>query len=602
MNLDRIMSNIYGDSATQSFEHISLSGGAPKILLLEPKIEYIESSKNIYIDNEDGYDNSFHNEYSIHGGGKHGKLRSMIKNAEVKIMDGVGQIENQDLHNFMNQFYLTAHFANPPKNMIAQIPPSDEMKSLEAEANKIIKAAGAEPGSVEAHKALILSSAGFKDYVWSVYGKDSNNNQGFPYRLPVDAIKDGKTSEVCRRTNKNGSHAFFQVKDGKILVSSNPEMKDSITLKLIGLCDNDFVIVQGKLPTLNKGHKDSIKTHSMSGGGPNRNKFGSTFLKMLSEHDDLNEASYEFLSSVALSEAESIGVPKAAAHMAKYFSGNTIHSAMAIIHKSKDFDIANIYRYENDDLNEMQHKIINAYKPERKNINTRAAKSNFDKIYNNSKSSKNGATAGNYMIKNIKRMYSDIGAPDYMFPADVACSMCMNDRSDESVANAINTMDYIDHIEDSPKTIGYRFVNSTNVISKRHNQISSPLVDSIYKSIKASPFIGIISKEYIPLPDPIKSIRKRAFEDGKPSIDSFEFDITRNEPDEERMPTKSPEETPEDQPKEKPIVDDIEDTKPKLEKSKHKKTKRTKKYEQDSTDDDDDLENNAETLNLASFF
>lgn len=547
MNLNRIMDNIYGDSSSQSFDGVSLTGG--HVEHRRARIRYIDepaasnsrvpsyselSSKANKIYDYMNDDDSFG--FSISGGGVSNPTHASSAKSET-VLASMDFVDDEDAKLFIKEFHLHYLVNNAHNNSIYVIPTSATLKKLVSDLKAKLKEENIEPYTDQAGKYISTSDLPFKNYIFDVYGKDSKNNEGFDYQVTSDFPNTGM-STVLRRKNRLSIPYFFKfASKDDIKVSTNSKMSNPKSLEFVAKCARDCFILRGDIPpATDSGKKSNVVTPTLSGGAK-ANNLRSLFKSFVRKYDgDIDQAAYDFVSTVALSEAENTGdIDQAAAHMAKAYSSDFVHSAFSVL-AADDYDPVNIDdgEYDTKDIDEMHEAIISAYQPKSMNINLDHAKSAIKAAYLRSKSAKTGMEASKMMVSDMMRMYGKY--PVSMFKADLATALVKRNQSEDTIDYAFDMMDAIDAANSSTPTPSLAG-GSLDSQMTFDDGVSSGLTNAIYSAFSASPFIGVNARGYTPMLLNKSRKRKRvmkkrfsnqAFEDNNTTVDSekpFEFQL-----------------------------------------------------------------------------
>ena len=507
MDLNNIMRNIYGENATQSFDSLHISGGsaihyeAANIKYLdEPDIDTSTSTTSEPIrDFDTTPDMSFkansifselNSKFDSMSGGS---FSSLSGGAKSEVYPSAEYVNDADLKLFIDTFYLHYLVSNIHKNTILIIPSSATLKKLIDEFKSKLKSEGIEPISPEASRFASKNELPYKNYIFDVYGRDSPNNENFPYQIPTDFPASG-SKDVFRRTNRLGKVYFFKFEsESKISISAAENMKDSTTLKFVAKCDNECFILKGDVPASSSGKKSNVVTAAMSGGNAkSRNSYlRRRFLKLVEKYGDIEDAAYDFIGSIGAVGDISANAKK----LSKYYSGDYVNTAFSILaDKDGQFDFDE--DADDDTINEVHSRIIDNYLPKASTVKMDKVQDALSYVYKRSKRMKNGLDATKTFISTLHKMYDTIQAPKYMIKSDVATALCKKNRGIDSVINAFNVMDEIDNNESDAST-NVNYFNTA--ISSFGKSSETPLMSAMYNAMASSPFVGEMSREYTPL-------------------------------------------------------------------------------------------------------
>lgn len=524
MDLNSIMSNIYGENAPQNFDSLSLSGG--KINYKRSKIKYLDES--IQSDNNDTT-NSIEADYSF----KANKIFPTLGNlfsisggaTKSTIYPSAEYVEDSGLKTFIKEFFLHYLVSNIHKNTILIVPSDSTLKKMVDDFKSKLKSENIEEYSPDASRYAAKTELPFKNYIFDVYGKETPDNDGFPYQVSSEFPSTGMT-DVLRRTNRLSKVYFFKfVSESEIKVATNEKMSGASSLKFLAKADHDCFILKGDVPAVSEGKSSNIVTATLSGGNKS-NYLRNYFLSLVSKYNnDLDMASYDFIGVIG---AAGDDIQNEAKKLSKYYSGDYLHTAFSILSDNQEFDI-NKDADEND-INDVHSAIIDNYTPKKSLIKMNKVYDVLPRIYKNCKSAKSGLQASKIFISTIKKMYETISAPPYMIQADIATAMCKQNNSLQNVRNALHIIDEIKRIDDNPSAFDGPDNNSyfNSSIKMSDKTVISPLVSTVYGAISSSPFIGSVAREYTPM---LLSTPKRSHKSFKPKA-SFEEDKNINQDDE----------------------------------------------------------------------
>ena len=504
MDLNAIMSNIYGEGSSQSFDSIGFSGGS--IQQHRASIKYLDDVNDTTVNEEvqtaeleQGYRasklfNAFP-DITLSGGAKDGE----------KIFPSAEYIDNSDLQKFIKEFYLHYLIVNAHKNMILIVPPTNVLTKMIADFKAILKKENIEECSPQASQYAAKTDLAFKNYIFDVYGRSSANNDGFLYQVPYPE----KTSkDIYRRTNRASKQYFFRFDGGKIEIADNEKLANSNSLKFLGKCDRAVLVLQGEVPT-SAGGKSKVVSASMAGGAK-RNVLKSCFLRCVRNNHSLDDAAYEFIARVSKASG--------ASKVAKFYSGDFAHCAFSILAANEegtdafDFDGSEDLQLENE-----HSAIIDNYRPTKNIVKMDKVQAVLPKLLRDATSrASNGASANHAFVSNLRKMYGAIQAPKYMLAADIATALTKNNESYDSIRNALSIMSAVDAEDGNTNNAGETTLSGGSVYAtsfKSGSATTTPLINSVYNALSASPFIGSIAKEYTPLLLQPSSMRHSAFED-----------------------------------------------------------------------------------------
>lgn len=497
MDLNAIMSNIYGENSSQNFDALGFSGGS--LNRPEPhraNIRYLDETPtpptqtteivSSYRANK--IYSAFHDEISMTGGAT----------APDHIYPSAEYINNADLQDFIKEFYLHYLVANAHKNMILVVPSSSTLKKLITEFKAALKKEGISDCSPEASKFAAKSELEFKNYIFDVFGRNSPNNEGYPYQ--IDSNFPAKTSnEVYRRTNRASKQYFFKFGGAnKIDIADNDKFTGGNTLKFLGKCDRAVFVLQGDIPA-STGGKGKVVKASMAGGSK-KSILRHEFMKCMKKYNDIDNAAYEFVARVAKASGP--------AQVAQFYSGDFVHAAFSLIAANEDGSFNASYDYDpNINMEDTHEEIIDNYKPVKNIVKLDKVAQVLPKILRDSCArTRSPVDANKAFISNLRKMYGAIKAPNYMLTADVATSLTKANVSVDGLRNAFNVMNEMDGVDDE----GAITLSGGSLVASGGR---TSFINSVYSAISASPFIGSIAHEYTPILISSGVKPSKAFED-----------------------------------------------------------------------------------------
>ena len=525
MDLNSIMSNIYGENAPQNFDSLSLSGG---------KISY-KRSKVKYLDEEDTsttYDintpDSIEADYSF----KANKIFSTVGNlfsisggaSKSTIYPSAEYVEDSGLKTFIREFFLHYLVSNVHKNTILIVPSDSTLKKMVDDFKSKLKSENIEEYSPEASRYAAKTELPFKNYIFDVYGKESPDNDGFKYQVSSDFPSTGMTI-VLRRTNRLSKAYFFKFEsESEIKIATNEKMSNASKLKFLAKADHDCFILKGDVPSKPEGKSAKVVTATLSGGNKS-NYLRNYFLSLVRKYNnDLDMASYDFIGAVGSAGDD---IQNEAKKLSKYYSGDYLHTAFSILADDAEFDINEVA--DENDIADVHSAIIDNYTPKKSMVKMNKVNEVLPRIFKNCKMSKSGLQASKMFISTVKKMYETISAPPFMMKADIATAMCKQSNDLQTVRNAFHVIDEIKRVEDNPMAFdgpdNDSYFNSSIKLSDK--SVISPLVSTVYGAIASCPFIGSVAREYTPM---LLSIPKKARGSFKPKA-SFEDEKELDEND-----------------------------------------------------------------------
>ena len=523
MDLNAIMSNIYGEGSSQNFNSLGFTGG--HIKPHHANIKYLDetptttSSEAVDLSYRANKIYSAFPSLNITGGAKESKEPVVYPSAEY--------IENSDLQKFIKEFYLHYLVANAHKNMLFIVPSNTTLTKLISDFKAKLKSEGIPECSTEASKYAAKSDLAFKNYIFDVYGRSSSNNEGFAYQVDTTFPEKG-SNEIYRRTNRASKQYFFKFTNAnKIEVADNEKLTGASTLKFLGKCDKSVLVLQGDIPNSDNTKSKVVKA-SMAGGARNKNILRHEFIRCVKRNHDLDSGAYEFIARAS----KATGTNK----IARFYSGDYVHTAFSILaaneieNEAVDFD-----KSEDVDLETEHSKLIDNFKPVKNIVKLDKVQAVLPKILRDACShASNGPSANKMFVANVRRMYDAIKAPKYMLAADIACALTKNNDSIDGIRNALNIMSSVEEIESSDTQNPSTNMTGGNIYSygtKSHGSINTPLISSVYSALVNTPFIGNVAKEYTPVLISAGNFRRNAFEDHNAGI--FDDENTEVKPEQE---------------------------------------------------------------------
>lgn len=515
------MSNIYGEASSQHFDKVSLLKAHYKILKRSGAVKYLDNTPNavstLYI--QSGQTGG---SFSLSGGNRQYNSDSKPTIEEVA---SVENISDADVTYFVNTFHLDKLLLNAHVNTILVIPEKSQVKKYEEEfVSACSKANVSNPSSPEAAKIAAKEALSYKNCVFDVYGKDSNDNDGFTYKVPTDFDKS-QTSEVFRRTNRADNIYYFKVDKGELCISANKSMTNSKPLTLVGRFPPSCMVFKGSIPSADvKAKGSNVATASLSGGA-RRQSLRSYFNQLIAKHDnDIHAAAEEFVPSVMLAEVTRTGnIAKAAERVANYCSADIVHSAMSILFSDgdtegfTDISFENVEGFSASDLDAANKAILDHYTPKGKSISANTAMQAIKSLYAKSTASGSPMEASRCFVNDVVKMYGKY--PLSMFKADIATSILSSHRvNDETMFHIYGLADAVNDLAQRTNYSG----TTTNPLFKEqistHAGVTSALTNAIYNAFTFRPFIGINAKCGSPMF--IKHNRCKSIMDGYKAVGS----------------------------------------------------------------------------------
>lgn len=501
MDLNTIMSNIYGESSPQSFDHITLTGGNAR-RSNGPRIRYVDStvSPSSQSFRATKLMSSIASSFPSLSGG--------AKSTDTLTYPSAAYVKDSDLQTFIREFYLHYLVSNAHRNLILVIPESVTLSKMVDDFKAKLRAEGirVDEPTPEASRYAAKSDLPFKNYIFDVYGK--NENDGMPYHIPSTFPDSGET-EVLRRTNRLSNIYYFKVSSkSDIKVSSSENMSNAVTLKFVARCDNDVFVLRGDLPKPNESRSSNIVTaSSMSGGAIDRRSTLKRMLVKLSErYHDVNQAAYDFIAAAA-------STPSSIRNIASnYYSGDYLHTALSMIADNTCSLPINV-GMSGGNIDAIHSRLIDAYTPRKSNIKFDKVNQVIPAIAKNARKARSGKDANAAFFKTLREMYNTTNAPKWMMYADVATAMCRRNPTPDGLRNAIDAIGKMEAIENGGDGMSGGYSNSTLRLS--NHIVSSPFLEEVYGAVSATPFVGMVAREYTPIPMRTyrRSVVRGAFED-----------------------------------------------------------------------------------------
>ena len=551
MDLNNIMSNIYGENAPQNFDSITLSGG--RVIHKQSRVKYVDAGD----EQTNSTDSSVlsPSEYSYRANKIYPELNNLFSSlsggsAKPDIDDTVYataryvQNRKEDIETFIKEFYLDYLISRSNSNTVLVIPTKTTLKKMIDEFKEKLEKEKIKPYTFEAAKYASKNELPFKNYIFDVFGsKEPMTSDNDDYHVP-SGFPEKTTDKILKRTNRLIKQYYFNFNSSeKVKVSANEKMTGSVSLDFLGKATREMFVLSGDLPPSAEGKKSNIITASMSGGNK-RNYLRNYFMSLVSKYNnDFDYAAYHFIGAVG-------AACKNPSKLAKYYSGDYLHSAFSILSDTESFDVDE--GVSSEDVADVHSEIIDSYMPKKSIIKMNKVNDVLPRILRNCKSCKTGLQASKTFISTLNQMYKTINAPPFMMKADIATALCKQGGDVQTIRNAFNLMDEITDLEGDKSTSetnsmsggynmnrGSSYFNSSIMLSSR--SITSPLVSTVYGAISSSPFIGSIAREYTPMLLSARSRRSgfkqnKAFEDDKQldneKEESLQFSILNDESNE----------------------------------------------------------------------
>ena len=222
---------------------------------------------------------------------------------------------------------------------------------------------------------------------------------------------------------------------------------------------------------------------------------------------DLDAAAYDFIGALGCS-----GTPTKT--LLKHYSSNFLHSAFENIFSGDDEKVLNQI-FEDSKINEVHREIQKEYKARPQKISMQKAKAAITHQFLTAQSqAKSGADANELFIKGMEKLYSKNDSIE-SFKADVAMGVTRGKTGVRAFDDAIHFVNEMYNTADvnDIETVGF------------NGRKSTPLMDAIYNLTTSAPFIGVYSKETVPIPvDFSMSVANRGNKTRSNDPDSYDDD------------------------------------------------------------------------------
>ena len=559
MNLDRIMSNIYGPGATQNFDNIT--GGRRRnrnrIPRKSPKVKYLDvGNKKLTVNQNTKERISFTNEFRDFSFRSSSLQRPFYGGAAKSISDHVYPsalyIPDTSIEEFATTFLLKYLFSHAHKNSIFLIPPPKEFQRLKKDFEDKLKAEKIPLCTPEASKYAAKTPLLFKAYILDVYGE--NENDGQPYHVDPEQISSNEI-KVVQRTSRLGTKYNVETGKGKIYIYPVGKANEKVECTGVGVAAGNVIVAKCDLSKFNIdiAHNSNIITSSFTGGNAKK-LLRNAFLNLVHKYDDVDRASYEFIAAIGDANKNRLN------ELADYYSGNYVHTAFSILADGKNFNINNNPSTYNSHA--IHSALINRYKPKRSVVNINKSKEVIGNIIR--QSSKQGSNANKSFINMLNKMYETTSAPKYMLKADIATAACEACDSTLGPETAFASMDEIDELENDTGKGVNGFAGLAMSGGSRREGASTAFINMIGGNLLRNPFAGHLARENVPMLYESK-ISNKAFDDtiahDKESTSMFQYlnndmeaegegslDVTNDEPSKPPESQESPKPQPKPQP------------------------------------------------------
>lgn len=534
MSLDNIMSNIYGQGATQSFDRVQLLKNRYSLQRRSANIKYIDmptESKNDPVAVQSKmlgrYKNnkmSSNDDYTLSGGSLENQSRQfntfMYGGKSASNLDAKPvlpeYVSDPELKEYIHTFHLYYATINSHPNTILVCPPKQKLTEMINAFKADLKKNNINSVTIEASKyASKTTNLPHKQYWFDVYGHTSVNNNEFEYKVP-EGFPNINDKIIVRRTNRLSNVYYFEFSKGKVRVANNSAMEGAKDLKLLARCENSFYVFKGDLPA--PMDKDSTRSNVITAemmhltGGAIKNDFVMNKLRLRSYfntlvrkyNNDLISASEEFIPAVGLAEVENTGdLSSSARKIAKYISANPLHGAMSILSSEEEIEAPlEDCIYDPKDLDQMEDAILTSYEPKFARIDKNKAKQCIRANYLNSiKSTDRPLDATRNFVSAIKKVYGN--NPSTMFKADIATGILSSRKvNNETLQYTYDVMDSVDDMLNNNSSNSRMEMNSNPLFKYQANVAggaSSALMNTIYNALMYKPFTGTEAKSATPM-------------------------------------------------------------------------------------------------------
>lgn len=268
VSTQNILKNIYGVQATGTLANMSggnasdyhfiMRGGAVSMERANGYVPNVRPEPNIkYLDGNDQHPQNLNGGFMLIGGAAKKKTTKIIKKKTIKrkatgnkndiLYESPDYIDNPNLQEFINKFFLHYRVTRSPNGAIYIVPPQSTLKDM------VSKRGAAPEGSAELSEAVRANAdkIGYERYLFVTYGNNSNKDK---YRIvdestgkePYPASSFG----TIRRTNIKGE-VFYITCDDKldVKIHTKPDnFSSGLKLDYIGRFRNGGYIFQGAIP------------------------------------------------------------------------------------------------------------------------------------------------------------------------------------------------------------------------------------------------------------------------------------------------------------------------------------------------------------------
>lgn len=300
ISVDRIMSNIYGPTATQ--ETASIMGGEYR-----QNFFYVDDIKH----NNRKQQTTTGGGFSLYGGSSKNKInynnsaKSYKKKKQfrggktnITIYADLRHYGDAEINKYILDFFLEYFIDRAAPASIILIPSKTAMAELYKKLKDVIK--GIPEGSSEAKKAVIENAdkIGYRRYIFNRYG-DNTKEQN--YRISSDdsnAQTDypNGTFETLRRTNAVGEVYYISYDSPKSVICSATPGGKGTSWDFVCRCYNCVYVFRGDLPKAAENISTAYRKHirkSMRGGFSGT--YLNSFLDFVNAYNNLDDAAESYI-------------------------------------------------------------------------------------------------------------------------------------------------------------------------------------------------------------------------------------------------------------------------------------------------------------------
>jgi hypothetical protein len=470
MNLDTIMSNIYGQSAAQNFDSLNFNlGGGSRREMIVPRY--------VSVDALNARSAKAEKIFELSGGYNSSMLFGGAKKSDDITFDGIEYIDDANLKAFVHEFHLHGLVNTIRPGSVLVVPSKKTLNRWLDELEAEFKKEKIEKDSAEASVWLVQHPLPYREYIFDLPLRASeNDNEGFDFVVGQD-FPAKSSPGIIRRHNRGGHHYFFKfTARDDIEIANNRKMADSKSLKLLGKCSKNVYVLAGDIPEPQM--ESNVVNAAFSGGAKPNHR--SEFVNMVRKYNgDIELAAYAFIGSLNAKPEE----------IAKHYSGNFVQSAFELMFagEADEFN-GSVQRVSINKVHKKHEDIVRKYKCKKSQIKMDKVQKAFDGIIDMCRKASNGALANKIMMDKMGSLYRSIGEKEYNMKSDIAASICMN----ADAFDAVDKVRYAFAVCDG--------MNTQTGFYSRSARMGSPLTEAMYNALSAHPFIGNKSREYAPLP------------------------------------------------------------------------------------------------------